>query len=71
MFILDLEKVQFSRPKQQQFLKLFFNLFESPDQITMKLLIPILTCPDLNTCKKYATTSFRPSCVPNITIKKL
>ena len=72
MLILDLEKVQISRSKQQQFLQLFLDLFGSPDQVTNKLLIPILTCQtDLNTYNKYVTTSFRPFRVPNITINKL
>ena len=44
MFILDLEKVQTSRSKQYQFLQLFLDLFGFPDQVTNKLLIPILTC---------------------------
>ena len=32
MLILDLEKVQISRSKQQQFSQLFLDLFGSPDQ---------------------------------------
>ena len=36
MLILDLEKIQISRSKQQQFLQLFLDLFGSPDQVTNK-----------------------------------
>ena len=32
MLILDLEKVQISRSKQQQFSQLFLDLFGCPDQ---------------------------------------
>ena len=36
MLILDLEKVQISRSKQQQFLQLFLDLFGFPDQVINK-----------------------------------
>ena len=36
MLILDLEKFQISRSKQQQFLQLFLDLFGLPDQLTNK-----------------------------------
>ena len=36
MSILDLEKIQISRSKQQQFLQLSLDLFGSPDQVTNK-----------------------------------
>ena len=72
VFILDLEKVQISISKQYQFLQLFLDLFGSPDQVTNKLLIPILTCQwnGSEYIQKYIT-SFQPFCVPNITNNKL
>ena len=36
MLILDLEKIQISRSKQQQFLQLFLDLFGSADKVTKK-----------------------------------
>ena len=36
MLILDLEKFQISRSKQQQFLQLFLDLFGLPDELTNK-----------------------------------
>ena len=39
MLILDLENVQISRSKQQQFLQLFLDLFGPPDQVTNKQTI--------------------------------
>ena len=36
MLILDLEKVQISRSKQQQFLQLLLDLFRFPDHVTNK-----------------------------------
>ena len=36
MSILDLEKIQIFRSKQQQFLQLSLDLFGSPDQVTNK-----------------------------------
>ena len=39
MLILDLEKFQISRSKQQQFLQLFLDLFGLPDQLTNKWTI--------------------------------
>ena len=62
MLILDLEKVQISRSKQQQFLQLFLDLFGSPHQVTNKT--------DLNTYKKYITRSFWPFCAQGTIQKK-
>ena len=71
--ILDLENVQISRSKQWKLLQSFLDLFGFPDQVTNRLLIPILTCqwPGSKYNEKYITTSFRPFCIPNITPNKL
>ena len=73
MLILDLEKIQISRSKEQQFLQLFLDLFGSPDQVTNKLLIRILTCQwnGSEYIQKIHDNKFRPFCVLNITINKL
>ena len=71
--ILDLENVQISWSKQWKLLQSFLDLFGFPDQVTNRLLIPILTCqwPGSKYNEKYITTSFRPFCIPNITPNKL
>ena len=54
-------------------LMLILDLFGSRDQVINKPIIPILTCqwPGSKYIQKHITTSFRPFCVPNITINKL
>ena len=75
MLILDLEKVQISKSKQQQLLQLFLDLFGNPDQVANKWTVnsdyDVSMLRILIHAKKYIATSFRPFCVPNITTNKL